>query len=191
MALVQGSHPALLRAVMDINRDARRWVIFQLRALLGGQLSHRKIGLLGLAFKPNTDDIRESPALEIARMLQYEGAFISGYDPVAMGNAGRDNPDLRLVESPYELAEGADALVVCTEWNEFKQVDLIRIRESMKQPIIVDGRNIYEPETMQESGFIYRGVGRGSTFTNGSGTNGYVPNEHGANGHVPAYSNGH
>jgi UDPglucose 6-dehydrogenase len=169
MALVQGSHPALLRAVMDINRDARRWVIFQLRALLGG-LNHRKIGLMGLAFKPNTDDIRESPALEIARMLQYEGALISGYDPVAMGNAGRDNPELRLVESPYELAEGADALVVCTEWNEFKQVDLARIRQTMKKPIIVDGRNIYEPEMMSELGFIYRGVGRGSVIdTNGNG----------------------
>lgn len=167
MALVQGSHPALLRAVMDINRDARRWVIFQLRALLGGQLNRRKIGLMGLAFKPNTDDIRESPALEIARMLQYEGALVSGYDPVAMGNAGRDNPDLRLVESAYELAEGADALVVCTEWNEFKQIDFARIKQTMKLPIIVDGRNIYEPDIMQNLGFIYRGVGRGSSFNNG------------------------
>jgi UDPglucose 6-dehydrogenase len=93
--------------------------------------------------------------------------LITGYDPVAMGNASRDNPELRLVESAYELADGADALVVCTEWNEFKQVDFVRIKESMKQPIIVDGRNIYEPDMMQELGFIYRGVGRGSTFTNG------------------------
>lgn len=167
MALVQGSHPALLRAVMDINRDARRWAIFQLRSLLGGQLNRRKIGLMGLAFKPNTDDIRESPALEIARMLQYEGALVSGYDPVAMGNAGRDNPQLRLVEGPYELAEGADALVVCTEWNEFKQVDLNRIRQSMAQPILVDGRNIYEPSFMQDMGFVYRSVGRSSNGTNG------------------------
>jgi UDPglucose 6-dehydrogenase len=184
MALVQGSHPALLRAVMDINRDARRWVIFQLRALLGGQLSRRKIGLMGLAFKPNTDDIRESPALEIARMLQYEGAIISGYDPVAMGNAGRDNPDLHLVESPYELAEGADALVVCTEWNEFKQIDFMRIKQSMKKPIIVDGRNIYEPDIMQNLGFIYRGVGRGSTFDNGYESNGYASNGQESSIHV-------
>jgi UDPglucose 6-dehydrogenase len=168
MALVQGSHPALLRAVMDINRDARRWAIFQLRGLLGGQLNRRKIGLMGLAFKPNTDDIRESPALEIARMLQYEGALVSGYDPVAMNNAGRDNPTLRLVESPYELAHEADALVVCTEWNEFKQIDLSRIRQSMAQPIMVDGRNIYEPTIMEDLGFIYRGVGRSSSVENGS-----------------------
>ncbi len=168
MALVQGSHPALLRAVMDINRDTRRWAIFQLRGLLGGQLNRRRIGLMGLAFKPNTDDIRESPALEIARMLQYEGALVSGYDPVAMTNAGRDNPTLRLVESPYELAQEADALVVCTEWNEFKQVDLSRIRRSMAQPIMVDGRNIYEPAVMEDLGFIYRGVGRGSGVEGGS-----------------------
>jgi UDPglucose 6-dehydrogenase len=154
---------------MDINRDARRWVIFQLRALLGGQLNQRKIGLMGLAFKPNTDDIRESPALEIARMLQYEGALITGYDPVAMSNASRENTELRLVESPYELADGADALVVCTEWNEFKQVDLGRIRKSMRKPVIVDGRNIYEPDAMAELGFIYRAVGRGSSFINGNG----------------------
>jgi UDPglucose 6-dehydrogenase len=153
---------------MDINRESRRWAIFQLRSLLGSTLTQRKIGLLGLAFKPNTDDIRESPALEIARMLQYEGALVSGYDPVAMANASRENPELHLVETPYELAEGADALVVCTEWNEFKQIDLPRIRHTMHKPIIVDGRNIYEPDMMDELGFIYRGVGRGSTHTNGS-----------------------
>jgi hypothetical protein len=167
MALVQGSHPALLRAVMDINRDARRWAVFTVRSLLGNHLADRKIGLLGLAFKPNTDDIRDAPALEIARMLQYEGALVSGYDPVAMTNAGRENPNLHLVEDPYELAAGTDALVICTEWNEFKQLDLARIKQSMAHPIIVDGRNIYEPTVMQDLGFTYRGVGRGSTFANG------------------------
>ena len=172
MALVQGSHPSLLRAVMDINRDARRWAIFNLRSLLGGNLAQRKVGLMGLAFKPNTDDIRESPAMEIARMLQYEGALVAGYDPVAMGNAARENNELRLAESPYDLAEGVDALVVCTEWNEFKQLDLARVRASMAQPIVVDGRNIYEPETMARHGFIYRGVGRGSTFANSVHANG-------------------
>lgn len=167
MALVQGSHPALLRAVMEINRDSRRWAVFTLRKLLGGQLNRKQIGLLGLAFKPNTDDIRESPALEIARMLQYEGARISGYDPVAMTGAGRENPQLRLAEDPYDLAQDMDALLVCTEWNEFKQLDLSRIRQSMAQPILVDGRNIYEPQVMHNLGFIYRAVGRGGTFVNG------------------------
>jgi UDPglucose 6-dehydrogenase len=153
---------------MDINRDARRWAVFTLRSVLGQILHDRKIGILGLAFKPNTDDIRESPALEIARMLQYEGVLVSAYDPVAMPGASRENPDLRLTEDPYELAEGMDALLLCTEWNEFKQLDLSRIRQSMAKPIVVDGRNLYEPSTMYDLGFIYRSVGRGITFKNGN-----------------------
>ncbi len=167
MALVQGSHPSLLRAVMDINRDARRWAVLTLRQVLGNRLQQSKIGLLGLAFKPNTDDIRDAPALEIARMLQYEGATVSGYDPVAMAGAARENPQLRLAEDPYELADGADALVVCTEWNEFKQLDLRRIQLSMARPTLVDGRNIYEPADMLRLGFSYYAVGRGAHLDNG------------------------
>ncbi len=168
MALVQGSHPSLLRAVMDINRDARRWPIFTLREMLGHSLNNKRVGLLGLAFKPNTDDTREAPALEIARMLQYEGAVVSAYDPVAMAPAARDNPELCLANDPYELAQGQDAIIVCTEWNEFKQLDLLRVKEAMHHPIILDGRNIYEPTTMTGLGFIYRAVGRGATFDNGA-----------------------
>jgi UDPglucose 6-dehydrogenase len=164
MALVQGRHPSLLRAVIDINRDARRWAVFNLRELTGGSLNRKRIGILGLAFKPNTDDIRQAPALEIARMLQSEGALVSGYDPVAMANVNRLNPDLQLAEDPYELADGVDALLVCTEWNEFKQLDLARVKALMAQPVIADGRNLYEPERMRELGFIYRAVGRGATF---------------------------
>ena len=164
MALVQGRHPSLLRAVIDINRDARRWALLNLREMLGGSLKGKRIGLMGLAFKPNTDDIREAPALEIARMLQHEGALVSGYDPVAMANVAKDNPSLRLVEDAYDLADGADALLVCTEWNEFKQLDLAQVKVRMAQPIIADGRNLYEPRIMQELGFIYRAAGRGGTF---------------------------
>jgi len=167
MALVHGSHPALLRAVIDINRDARRWAVLNLRELVGGKLANQRIGILGLAFKPNTDDIREAPALEISRMLQSEGASVAGYDPVAMNNIARLDPNLHLVEDPYELADGADALLVCTEWNEFKQLDLPRVKTLMKQPVIVDGRNIYEPQVMQNLGFQYRAVGRGAALTNG------------------------
>lgn len=167
MALVHGSHPSLLRAVIDINRDARRWSLHTLRELLGGRLGDRRIGILGLAFKPNTDDLRESPAMDICRMLQNEGVLVSGYDPVAMAGAARMNSDLRLAEDPYDLAEGADALLLCTEWNEFKQLDFLRIKNSMKQPVLVDGRNMYEPEKMHELGFQYRAVGRGAKQTNG------------------------
>lgn len=168
MALVHGSHPSLLRAVIDINRDARRWAVLNLRETLGGKLDNTRIGILGLAFKPNTDDIREAPALEISRMLQSEGAAVAGYDPVAMNNIARVDKNLHLVEDPYELATGADALLVCTEWNEFKQLDLRRVKSLMKQPIIVDGRNIYEPQAMHDLGFQYRAVGRGAQITNGS-----------------------
>lgn len=168
MALVQGSHPSLLRAVIDINRDARRWAVLSLRELLGGKLIDRRIGVMGLAFKPNTDDIRESPAIDIARMLQNEGAAVSAYDPVAMTNAARLNPNLRMAEDPYDLAEGADALLLCTEWNEFKQVDLVRMKNMMARPILVDGRNMYEPDKMYELGFVYRAVGRGAKYTNGA-----------------------
>lgn len=174
MALVHGSHPSLLRAVIDINRDMRRWAVFNLRELTGGKLDGKRIGLLGLAFKPNTDDIRESPALEIARMLQNEGALVSGYDPVAMTNAGRVVPDMRLVEDPYLLADGADAVLVCTEWNEFKQLDLTRMRSMMRSPVVVDGRNIYDPARMHELGFCYRAVGRSYTpMEDGNGSNGF------------------
>lgn len=167
MALVHGSHPSLLRVVIDINRDARRWALLTLRELLGGRITDRRIGIMGLAFKPNTDDLREAAALDISRMLQSEGAFVSAYDPVAMAGAARMNSELHLVEDPYELADNADALLVCTEWNEFKQLDLARIKNSMRQPILVDGRNLYEPEKMHELGFIYRAVGRGAKHTNG------------------------
>ncbi len=160
MALVHGSHPSLLRAVMEINRDMRRWAVLSLRETLG-RLDRKRVGILGLAFKPNTDDIRESPALEVARMLQNEGVVVSGYDPVAMPNAARSFPGIKLAADPYELAEQVDALLVCTEWNEFKQLDLSRIHGLMTKPIVIDGRNIYDAEKMLALGFTYRAVGRG------------------------------
>ncbi len=168
MALVHGSHPSLLRAVIDINRDMRRWAVYNLREQLGGKLDGKRIGLMGLAFKPNTDDIREAPALEIAHMLRNEGALVSGYDPVAMNNVSRVDPHLHLVEDAYDLADGADALLVCTEWNEFKQLDLPRLRSLMANPLVVDGRNIYDPAIMQHHGFMYRAVGRAHAINNGN-----------------------
>lgn len=162
MALVHGSHPSLLRAVMDINSDARRWAVLTLRNLMQGRLDQKRIGILGLAFKPNTDDIREAPALDIARMLQNQGAIVSGYDPVAAENVSRMNPDLRLCEDPYELATDADALLICTEWNEFKNLNFTKVKELMRQPLIVDGRNMYDAAQMTALGFTYRAVGKGA-----------------------------
>jgi UDPglucose 6-dehydrogenase len=167
MANVQGRHPQLLQAVMDINRDQRRLVVNKVRDLLGG-LEEKVVGLLGLAFKPNTDDMRDAPAIEIASMLQDGGARVQGYDPVSMVVAGRQMPGVKLCEDAYEVAGGADALIVVTEWNEFKQLDLHRVKSLMRQPIVVDGRNIYDPALMQRLGFTYRGMGRGHNGHNGS-----------------------
>jgi UDPglucose 6-dehydrogenase len=160
MAAVHGCHPQLLRAVMDINRDQRRQVIHKLRELLG-TLDEKVIGILGLAFKPNTDDMREAPSVEVIHLLKSEGAHIRAYDPVAMVNAEHYWHDVTLCQDAYEVARGADALVVVTEWNEFKHLSLPRLKEAMRQPIVIDGRNIYDPEEMKALGFVYRGMGRG------------------------------
>ncbi len=160
MAAVHGCHPQLLRAVMEINRDQRRQVVHKLRELLG-TLDEAVIGVLGLAFKPNTDDMREAPSVELIHLLQSEGARIRAYDPVAMVNADRYLHDVALCQDAYQVAEGADALVIVTEWNEFKHLSLPRLKAAMRRPIIVDGRNLYDPEQMKALGFIYRGMGRG------------------------------
>jgi UDPglucose 6-dehydrogenase len=161
MATIQGTHPQLLKAVMDINQYQRIHIIQKLRDILGSQLKGKTIGLLGLAFKPNTDDMREAPAVEIARVLLRESAAVKGYDPVSMTVAAKMLPDLILAEDAYKLAKDCDALVLMTEWNEFKHLDMAQIKSLMRQPIFIDGRNLYEPETMIGYGFTYRGVGRG------------------------------
>jgi len=160
MAATNGCHPQLLRAVMDINRDARRQLVTRLREVLGGSLSARRIGVLGLSFKPNTDDMRDAPSLTVIHQLLNEGAIVVAYDPVAMRNAERLLPQMQLAATPYEVAQDVDALAILTEWNEFKQLDLPRIRKAMAQPIVVDGRNLYEPLQMAELGFTYLSVGR-------------------------------
>ena len=160
MAAVHGCHPQLLRAVMDINRDQRRQALYKVRELLG-TLDEKVIGILGLAFKPNTDDMREAPSIEIIHLLQSEGAQVRAYDPVAAANAERYLHDVTLCRDAYEAAQGADALIVVTEWNEFKHLSLSRLKAAMRRPIVVDGRNIYDPKEMAALGFIYRGVGRG------------------------------
>jgi UDPglucose 6-dehydrogenase len=160
MASVKGRNPQLLQAVMDINDDRMRILILHVESLLE-TIEGAEIGLLGLAFKSNTDDIREAPAHKAALLLQERGARVRGYDPVAMENAARMMPGIRMCPDPYALAEGADALVVITDWNEFKQLDLPKIRDLMRIPNLIDGRNLYEPEEMKAFGFHYRGIGRG------------------------------
>ena len=152
-------HPELLNAVMDINRDQRMLVIDKLREVLDA-LPGRTIGLLGLAFKPNTDDMREAPSIDIAKVLLAAGASVRAYDPAAVERARLLVPDLEYLKDAYEVADGADALVLITEWNEFRQLDLRRVKKLMRRPVMIDGRNIYDPELLKEMGFTYRGVGR-------------------------------
>lgn len=161
MAVLHGTHPQLLQAVMDINRNQRRRVVLRLRKELGS-LNDKVIGVLGLSFKPNTDDIRESPPLEVIHLLQNEGAIVKAYDPQSMELIGKSEKRIQLCENPYQVAEGADALILATMWNEFKQLDFSKIKASMRQPIIVDGRNLWDPDEMRQLGFIYYGVGRGA-----------------------------
>ena len=152
-------HPELLHAVMDINRDQRRLVVDWLHAHLGG-LQGRVIGLLGLSFKPNTDDLREAPSLVLAAGLQAGGATVQAYDPAAMKGAKKLAPAIAYRRDAYGAARGADAAILVTEWNEFRQLDLDRLRKVMRRPVFVDGRNLYDPARMRAHGFEYRGIGR-------------------------------
>jgi UDPglucose 6-dehydrogenase len=168
MADEAGLHPQLLHAVMEINHDQRRLVVTKLTSILGS-LRGSTIGILGLAFKPNTDDMREAPAIDIIRWVTNQGATVRVYDPVAT-NTGREALECTGVnmeaiifcQNAYEVAEGADALVIITEWNEFKSLDMYKIRNAMRSPVLIDGRNIYEMSEMVRLGFIYRAIGRGT-----------------------------
>lgn len=160
MAAEKGRHPQLLNAVMEINNDRRPMAVERLKEMLGG-LEGKVVGLLGLSFKPNTDDMRDAPSLVIADLLLKAGAYVKAYDPVAMEVARPLLPKVEMCPGIYEMAEGCDALMVITEWNEFKQLDLSQLKSIMKQAVILDGRNIYDPQDMKRAGFRYRGLGRG------------------------------
>ena len=151
---------ALLRSVVDVNRDrAGHFVDLLVKAL--GPLDGRVIAVLGLAFKPNTDDLREAKSVEVVERLLDLGATVRAYDPVAMNHARKTLPDsVVYCESPYEAAGGADAVALVTEWNEFKFLNLERLRGVMRRPVVFDGRNLWEPERMRRLGFEYYSIGR-------------------------------
>jgi len=116
--------------------------------------------VLGLAFKPNTDDLRESPAVEIIHLLQSEGARVRAFDPAANSAARALVPGVELCSDAYAVAEEADALILMTSWSEFRRLDMERVRQSMRYPLLVDGRNLYDPQEMVAKGFFYQPVGR-------------------------------
>lgn len=166
MAVLHNTNPQLLQAVMDINLNQRRRVVYRLRNVLGGSLMGKEIGILGLSFKPNTDDMRDAPAVDIIQLLENEGAKVRAFDPQAMENARRQLPDLELCDNPYLVAEGADALVLATEWNEFKQLDFQKIFGLMRTPVLVDGRNQWDSNRLRSIGFTYFGIGQGNHIVN-------------------------
>jgi UDPglucose 6-dehydrogenase len=146
--------------VMDINADRRPMAVNRVQEMLG-DLKGKTIGLLGLSFKPNTDDMRDAPSIDIANALLEAGARVKAFDPVAMDLAGTLLPQVEMCSDVYGVMKDADALMVVTEWNEFKQIDLQEMHGLMRQPVVFDGRNIYDPALMHRMGFRYRGLGRG------------------------------
>lgn len=160
MAKEKGLNPRILNDVMSVNYDRRSAVAKNVEKLLGGDLKAKTVGLLGLAFKENTDDMRDAPSVDISNALAEAGAKVRGYDPVARKAAAPLMPDVEIFDDVYKMTEGCDALIVVTPWNEFKQLDLERIKELLVTPAIYDGRNIYDPKLMKAMGFNYRAIGR-------------------------------
>lgn len=165
-ALVKSSHQAdyefkILEAVMQVNEMQKVHLLPKMKLYFKNKLKGKKIALWGLAFKPNTDDIREAPALRIIKELLYEGASIVAYDPEAMNNVKKELGDkIAFAENQYAALEGADALVIATEWSEFRTPDFARMKSLLKNPVIFDGRNLFELYQMKDCGFYYVSVGR-------------------------------
>ena len=168
MAVLHNSHPQLLQAVMDINRNQRRRVVYKLRNVLGGSLTDKKIGILGLSFKPNTDDTREAPATEIIHLLLNEGASVQAYDPQAMENAAKELPEHHSYAKTLMRPPKARTR---SSWrpNGMNSNSLIfsRIFKLMRTPVLVDGRNQWDSQRLREIGFTYFGIGQGNHI-NGS-----------------------
>ncbi len=149
----------LLKEVERINEEQRLRLVKKIQGELWN-LNGKTVGVLGLAFKPDTDDMRSAPAIDVVQLLQKEGAQVKAYDPKAMDTARNILPEVHFCRDAYQVAEGSDVLVLLTEWEEFRGLDLDRIKGLLKKPIVIDGRNLFDPEEMKALGFVYRGVGR-------------------------------
>ncbi len=154
-----GVETLIVDSVIEANERQRKAMIPKIEKLVG-DLSGKKIAVLGLSFKPETDDMRESPAIDIIKELQNRGATVKAFDPVAMEEAKHSLPDIEFATDEFDAIEGADVLVFLTEWNQFRALDMEKVKRLLKSPKIADLRNIYEPSDMREMGFEYVGVGR-------------------------------
>jgi UDPglucose 6-dehydrogenase len=169
LALVQtaanaGSRVRLIETTVAINDTRKKSMAQRVSAALGGDLSGKRIGILGLTFKPNTDDMRDAPSLDIIPALQAMGASVQAFDPEGMKEAAGLLKDVAFKDGPYAAVEEADALVIITEWDQFRALDLDRVKLLMRSPVVIDLRNIYRPDDMRARGFRYTGVGRGTAL---------------------------
>ena len=151
----------ILKAVRNTNEDQKRFVFRKIKDALW-IIKDKTIAVLGLAFKANTDDLRNSPSIDLIKALLQEGAKIKAYDPKAMEKAKNILKNVAFCEDAYQAAQGADCLIIATEWNEFKELDFVKLKKALKRPLVVDGRNIYDPGQLKGLGFTYIGVGSGN-----------------------------
>jgi UDPglucose 6-dehydrogenase len=152
--------------VEKINNEQRRRFFQKVRSALW-TFRGKKIGVLGLAFKGGTDDIRESPAIEIVQQMLHEGCLVTAFDPAATERAREvlpEGPAMQYASDPYAAAQDADALLILNDWQEFAELDLVRLRATLRYPIVIDGRNLYAPAEMERHGFTYMSVGRPGTY---------------------------
>ena len=150
----------IVDTVVDVNAERKKAMAGKVIAAMGGDVSGKSIGVLGLAFKPNTDDMRDAPSLDIIPALINAGASVKAYDPEAMEEASHMMDGITYAQNPYDALEGADAMVIITEWDQFRALDLERVKSTLNGNVVVDLRNIYSPEDMQRRGFEYSSIGR-------------------------------
>jgi len=150
----------IVEAVLGVNDNRKRAMARKVVNLAGGSLRGKTVAVLGLTFKPDTDDMREAPSIPLVTGLLDMGAKVRAHDPAGMEQARKELPDIEYCDDPYVCVRGADALVIITEWAQFRALDLKRLKREMAKPVVVDLRNIYRPEDMAALGFIYEGIGR-------------------------------
>jgi UDPglucose 6-dehydrogenase len=155
-----GAPVRLVETTVAVNDARKKAMVERVRAALDGELAGKTVGVLGLTFKPNTDDMRDSPALDLVPALIAAGATVQAFDPEGMHEAGRLLPGVAFKDGPYEALRGADAAVIVTEWDQFRALDLDRVKAALRSPVLVDLRNVYRPEDLRARGFRYSSIGR-------------------------------